>query len=87
MAIEFEIIPNPDNLHVEVSGIFDMQEAIDKFASVIAACKNKNQYRVLIDFRQVEGYIESTEKLIYTMGITDLLKIHNKSGVKLLYLA
>ncbi|MFC1563570.1 hypothetical protein ACFL6G_01480 [candidate division KSB1 bacterium] len=87
MALEVNFIPNTDYLLVNVSGIYDMPGTVDEFALVISTCRKKNHNKVLIDYRQLDGDIAATEKMIYTMKIIDLLKTHYKSGGQQLFIA
>jgi len=87
MALQVNLIQKPDYLYVEVSGVYEMQDAIYKFPLVISTCRLLGLDKALIDFRQLEGNIAATEKIIYAEGILDHYKLHLSSGGRPLRIA
>lgn len=53
-------------LHVEVSGVFNFQRAKDFFDTIVAECTKREQSKVLIDGRKMEG--ELSILYLYDLG-------------------
>jgi len=87
MALQVNLIQKPDYLYAEVSGVYEMQDAIDKFPLIISTCRQLILDKALIDFRQLDGKIHATEKLIYTQSVLDQYKLHLSSGGRPLRIA
>jgi hypothetical protein len=55
MALEVEIVQHKTCLECIVSGDYELQETIDISPPVLMACKNAGLYKLLVDFRLLEG--------------------------------
>jgi hypothetical protein len=80
VTLDIEITQKVDHLQVDVSGTYDMREAIDRFPLVIAACRLTGLDKALIDFRQLEGETAAIQKLIYAIEVTEYYQKHLDSG-------
>ena len=70
MSLNIKIIQHDFFLEVVVTGTYDMQDAINRFPSVLSICRLTGLSKVLIDFRNLSGIPEATEKIIYTFRNT-----------------
>jgi hypothetical protein len=50
MALSLDIMKKPGHIQVNVTGQFDMKEAVERFPEVIFACRQYDINMVLIDF-------------------------------------
>ena len=75
MSLKVDIIQHKEYVEANVSGEYDMQEAIDKFSMVLNACKISSRPKVLVDFRELDGNIYAVQKIIYSLKVID--KIYN----------
>ena len=87
MSLEVEIIQHKDYVEAIVSGEYDMQEAVDKFALILSTCQITGLSKVLIDFRKLHGKIYAVQKIIYTHQVIDKLKNYFASRDKDLHFA
>jgi hypothetical protein len=87
MGIEVNLVKKQTHLEVQVSGIYDMQEAMAEFNHVFLTCSQTDLSKVLIDFRQMDGDIAAIEKMIYAMGVIENYKNYLKAGGKRLIFA
>ena len=53
-------------LIVEVSGRYDIDESVQRFERLVAACRSRHLTDVLIDCREVEGRWSALQEVIYT---------------------
>jgi hypothetical protein len=84
MALDVKFEERPDYMLVSVSGEYDMEEAIERFAVVIAACRRLNLTKVLIDFRTLPGERAMVQQVMYAMGVGGLHQQHlSASGTPL----
>ena len=65
MALNGEFVQHTEYLEIIVTGMYDMEEAIDKFPLVLAACRDAKIAKTLIDFRKLGGDVYATEKVMY----------------------
>ena len=87
MALEVELIKKADYLLVNVSGTYDMEEAVEKFPLVLSSCRRNYLNKALIDYRLLKGRIDATQKLIYALGVKDHYELHLNSGGQPLQIA
>jgi hypothetical protein len=80
MTLDVNITQKADHLQVDVSGTYDMREAIDRFPLVIAACRLTGLDKALIDFRQLEGETAAIQKVIYAIEVIEYYQKHLDSG-------
>ena len=74
MSLEVEIIQHKEYVEAIVSGEYDMQEAVDKFALILSTCQITGLSKVLINFRKLHGKIYAVQKIIYTHQVIDKIK-------------
>ena len=55
-----------ERLIVEVSGTYDIDESVQRFERIVAACRSMHLTDVLIDCREVEGRWSALQEVIYT---------------------
>ena len=87
MSLDIELIKHDQYMEVLVSGIFDVQEAIDKFPAVLSLCRSLQLSKVLVDYRNVKGIPAATEKILYTLKIQNHYEQYISSGGRLLKIA
>ena len=80
MSLDIEIVQEPTHLRVEVTGVYDMNDAIARFPLVISACRLTGRNKVLIDFRRLRGDIAAIEKVIYSESIKEQYAQHLEYG-------
>ena len=87
--LDLTIDEHDDHLIARVAGDYDLQDAIDWFPAVVAACRRTGRTKVLIDYRGIEGIPAATQKVLYALGVVDQLAAHAAAGgapLKLAYL-
>jgi hypothetical protein len=90
MAIDVKTIQHNDYLEFVVTGSHDLNEAIDRFSHVLAACRRTGLKKVLIDYRELIYSVGGTEKTLYAFGTEDQYLKYFKSGgheLQIAYLA
>ena len=87
MALDMKVIQHNKYLEIIISGIFDLNDAVDKFPKLLAACRSTGLQNILIDFRAIEGEPKATEKVLYTLGIQNHYQKYISSGGEPLKLA
>jgi hypothetical protein len=90
MAIDVKMIQHNNYLEFVVTGSHDMNEAIDKFAELLDACKQTGIAKVLINYTQLVYNAGGTEKALYAFGAENQYLKYLKSGghqLQLAYLA
>ncbi len=80
MAFYVEMAERPDYLLVTVTGSYDLDEAIERFGSVLLACRRSGQNQILVDYRGLTGESGAIEEIIYATGIGDLYRMHLEAG-------
>jgi hypothetical protein len=80
MPLDIQVIQEPTHLRVEVTGTFDLQDAMARFPLVISACRLTGLTKVLIDSRRMQGDIAATEKAIYSLEVREQYLHHLASG-------
>ncbi len=80
MAIDLKTTHHDCCLEVLVSGVFETQDAVDRFPELLSLCRKTGQRRVLIDYREMTGIPTSTEKTLYAFGIQDIYMTHLATG-------
>ena len=80
MPLEVEMQQRSDYLVFIITGIFSIQEAIERFPMVVAGCNQTNLDKAIIDYRAVEGPKISTEEIIYAMGAAEIYQQHLSAG-------
>lgn len=80
MNLQVDVNGNKEFLSVVLSGKYDLKKAIDSFPFILEGCKETKKCKALIDFRGITSRIESTEKFIYAVEITELYSIHLNTG-------
>ena len=71
MSLNVRIEQFPKYLRVIVTGNYDLQEAINRFPSVLSVCLLTGLNKVLIDYRELQGLQAATEQALYTFGIQE----------------
>ena len=90
MSLTIDVIQDQPHCVFEVSGMYDLGEAVDRFEVVLAACKASGGRKVLIDYRKVVGDVAAVEKIIYTFGVAEQYEKYRRSGgrpLRVAYLA
>ena len=87
MGLEVNFTKKNKHLEIQVSGTYDPQESINKFISAILTSCQSGFDKVLIDYRQLEGNIEATEKFISSMPVKEHYQNHLCTEGKLLQVA
>ena len=67
--MNIELVQHEDYLEIMVTGPFDYQKVVDRFPLVITTCRLVGLDKALVDFREVQGDIATTVKMLYTMKI------------------
>ena len=75
-----ELVQHEDYLEVIVTGRYDHQDAIYRFPLVIDTCRLIGIDKALIDFRELQGDIAATLKVLYTLKIKEYYDNHIKAG-------
>ena len=87
MALNVEFVQHTEYLEIIVTGTYDMEDAIDKFPRVLAACRNTKIAKALIDFRRLGGIVHATEKVLYAWKIEEHYRNHLSTGGQNLQIA
>ena len=87
MALNGEFVQHTEYLEIIVTGMYDMEEAIDKFPLVLAACRDAKIAKALIDFRKLGGDVYATEKVMYAWKIEEHYRNHLSTGGQNLQIA
>ncbi len=66
MLADAEFRVEGKRLIVEVSGTYDIDESVQRFERIVAACRSMHLTDVLIDCREVEGRWSALQEVIYT---------------------
>ena len=66
MLADAEFRVEGKRLIVEVSGTYDIDESVQRFERIVAACRSMHLTDVLIDCREVEGQWLALQEVIYT---------------------
>lgn len=74
--MELEHFEEPDYLRCVVTGSYDVREAIDAVAQIIARCRATALTNVLVDYREMDGSPSVVQKIIFTEETLDLHKQH-----------
>jgi len=75
-----DIQPHPDYLLFVVTGKYNLNVAIDKFALVITACLHNGLYKALIDYRQLEGESFASLDVLYAHHAAEMVQKHRATG-------
>ena len=74
MSMNMSIEVRSDYLEVLVTGVFDLQIAIDLLSKVLASSVQHKLPRILIDYRELQGVPPSmTEDYIYAISAAQLI--------------
>ncbi len=87
MVLNGELVQHTEYLEIIVTGMYDMEEAIDKFPLVLVACRDAKVAKVLIDFRKLGGEVHATEKVMYAWKIEEHYRNHLSTGGQNLQIA
>lgn len=87
MPLDIQVFQEPTYLRVEVSGLYDLQDAIARFPLVISACRLTGLNKVLVDFRRLQGDIAATEKAVYSLEVREQYMRHLATGGERLRIA
>ena len=66
MLADAEFRVEGKRLIVEVSGTYDIDESVQRFERIVAACRSIHLTDVLIDCRELEGRWSALQEVIYT---------------------
>ena len=90
MGMQVEFSDAGDYVLATVTGSYDLDEAVDWFGHLIAACRKLGKEKALIDYRTMTGVRGGIEEALYIEGVADLYRIHLSAAgapLKLAYLA
>jgi len=77
MSIDISIEIKADYLYVLVTGIYDLDQAIDLLEEVLEASIQHKQPRILIDYRQLQRIFPLlTETYIFSASVARLVQHH-----------
>ncbi len=65
MSSNAEFRVEGERLIVEVSGTYDIDESVQRFERIVAACRSRQLTQVLIDCRELEGHWSALQEVIY----------------------
>ena len=80
MPLSVEIESKPEYLYVNVTGQYDLEEAIERFTEVILACRQHDLNKVLVDYRTLEGETAKVQEIIYAMRAGEIYRQHLTAG-------
>ena len=80
MSMKVETQKQDDYLVFTVSGTYDLNDAIDKFPLVIAACRQTGVFKALIDHRGLMGDIPATLDILYSLQAVEFYQAYLSSG-------
>ena len=89
MVLDVKTIQHDSYLELIVGGIYDLQDALEKFTHLMDACKTKGIHRVMIDCREIKGEPHATERILYAFGVEkDYMEILKSAGqeIKIAYI-
>jgi len=69
-----------ERLIVEVSGTYDIDESVQRFERIVAACRSQQLTQVLIGCRELEGHWSALQEVIYTSQRGAVYQSHLESG-------
>lgn len=78
MNVDWKV--TPDYLHITVTGAYDFDAAVERFAAVIAACRQTGIPKVLVDYRELQGGRSKINEGIYAAQVAELYKNHMEHG-------
>ena len=80
ISMKVETQKRDDYLVFSVSGTYDLNDAIDNFPRVIAACRQTGVFKALIDHRGLVGDIPATLDILYSLQAVEFYQTHLSSG-------
>ena len=75
MELDFRMTEDSGCLEVVVSGSFDLDEAIEKFANVMGSRHQLGITKLLVDYTELNEQILVSEKIIYSYCIKDYYRV------------
>jgi hypothetical protein len=87
MALEVETTIHDQYLEAQVSGAYELEEAMDGFPFLLAQCRHAKLTRLLINFKLVVGEGASSQKIIYAYEIEEHYRQHLSFGGEALRVA
>lgn len=78
MKINFTV--SGTRLVATVTGAFDADQSVSKFASILSFCRLYSLDQVLIDFRALDGTVFTTAEIMYAHNISRLYREHLGAG-------
>jgi hypothetical protein len=80
MSLMIDVTQDHPHWVFQVSGTYDLDEAVDRFGLVLAACKASGRQKVLIDYRNVVGAVAAVGKIIYTIRVAEQYEKYREFG-------
>lgn len=80
MAVDVTMIQHSDYLEFDVTGSFNLHDAIIKFSYVLEACRHTGLDKVLIDYSELKREDSATLKGLYAYGIENHYMKHLEAG-------
>ena len=80
MSLSVEIEPKSEYLLVNVTGQYDLDEAVERFAEVVFACRKHDLNKVLVDYRTLEGETAKVQEIIYALRGGEFYRQHLEAG-------
>lgn len=90
IIMEIKTAKRNNYLEVTVSGLYDLNDAVDQFSYVLEECRRLELNKLLIDFRKLDGTESATLKSFYTFGTAEQYYKYLASGgqkLQFVYLA
>ena len=85
MNITFE--PTQKYIFVHVTGKIDLEMSKQMFVKLLGICVEQKLFKVIVDYRDVEGFITIIDRLSYLEGIDSLHKAYLNLGMPKLRIA
>ena len=81
MNMKMEIIYETGYLHIKISGKFSLTEANDNFVKIMNAAEQSGVNRLLIDCLNLEGAMNTSERLQYSSFVVKQVDEFSTKGV------
>jgi hypothetical protein len=88
MEITFE--PKQKYVFVKAKGEIDLQISKELFVRLLGICAEQKLFKVIVDYREIVGYISIMDRLVYLEGIDALHKAYlnlNMPKLRIAYVA
>ena len=85
--LKIDLEPYENHLLALVTGEYDLDEALEGFSLLLAACQLTGRTRVVVDFRRMGGIPQATEKTVYALIAAQYYEDYRKGGGQALRIA